>query len=209
MPTKDDQFVDKTLSALPAGKYRGYFGLADNTGKPLVIAANDIELAGSLDKSASTTSGLILSNNIYPLTEAQRATDPFAFGGIKVVPKADHVFHTTDELWYFFELRNPGIPTPAADAPVPVSGDPVLLPKVQVKIDIEGVLDADKKTVKKTAPPREVEAIAIKGVEGHYGVGNAIPLESFKPGQYTFTVKVIDTVKKTSYTLSDKFKVIQ
>jgi GWxTD domain-containing protein len=209
MPTKDDQFVDKTLSALPAGKYRGYFGLADNTGKPVVIAANDFELAGSLDKDASATSGLILSNNIFPLTEAQHTTDPFAFGGIKVVPKADRVFHTTDELWYFFELRNPGLPTPAADAPVPVSGDPVMMPKIQVKIDIEGVLDADKKTVKKSAPPREVEAIAIKGVEGHYGVGNAIPLETFKPGQYTFTVKVIDTVKKSSYTLTDKFRVIQ
>ena len=51
--------------------------------------------------------------------------------------------------------------------------------------------------------------MAIKGVPGHYGLGNAIPLESFKSGEYTFTVKVIDTVKKASYTLSEKFTVVE
>jgi hypothetical protein len=155
-------------------------------------------------------SGLILSNNLYPLSEAQRPTDPFAFGGIKVIPKADHVFRTSDELWYFFELRNPGIPTPAADAPVPVAGEAApVLPKIQVKIDLEGTTDAEKKKVKMSAPPRETEAIAMRGVEGHYGVGNAIPLATFKPGEYTFTVKVIDTVKKSSFTLTDKFRIIE
>ncbi|HEX7831058.1 MAG TPA: GWxTD domain-containing protein [Thermoanaerobaculia bacterium] len=208
-PSKDDQYVDKTLAALPAGKYRGYFGLAQD-GKALAITSSEMTLAGSLDKDATAASGLILSNNLYPLTEAQKADDPFAFGGIKVVPKADRVFRTSDELWYFFELRHPGVPAPAADAPVTVTGEATpLLPKIQVKVDIEGVADADKKKIKMTAPPREIEAIPMKGVEGHYGVGNAIPLASFKPGEYTFTIKVIDTVKKSSYTMSDKFRVIQ
>jgi GWxTD domain-containing protein len=207
--SKDEQYVHKTLEALPAGKYRGYFGLAEN-GKPIAISSTDMELAGSLDKSAAAVSNLILSNNLYPLPEAQRPTDPFAFGGIKVVPKGDRVFRTSDELWYFFELRNPGLPAPAADAPVPVDGQPaVALPKIQVKIDLEGTTDAEKKKVKMSAPPRETEAIPMRGVEGHFGVGNAIPLESFKPGEYTFTVKVIDTVKKATYTLSEKFRVIQ
>lgn len=207
--SKDDQFIDKTLRELPAGKYRGYFGLAES-GKAVAIASSEMQVSGALDKDASAVSGLILSNNLYPLSEAQRPTDPFAFGGIKVIPKADHVFKTSDELWYFFELRNPGIPTPAADAPVPVTGDaPPALPKIQVKIDLEGTTDAEKKKVKMSAPPRETEAIPMRGVEGHYGVGNAIPLETFKPGEYTFTVKIIDTVKKSSYTLTDKFRVVQ
>jgi hypothetical protein len=49
----------------------------------------------------------------------------------------------------------------------------------------------------------------MKGVPGHYGVGNAIPLASFKPGDYTFSAKVIDTLKKTSYTLTDKFRIVE
>lgn len=206
--SKDEQFVDRTLRALPAGKYKGYFGLAEGE-KVLAIASTDMELAGSLDKDATGTSHLILSNNLYPLTEAQRPTDPFAFGGIKVVPKADRTFRPADELWYFFELRNPGIPAPAADAAAPAADAPPAVPKIQVKIEIEGTTsDAEKKKVKMAAPPREVEAIPMKGVEGHYGIGNAIPLETFKPGDYTFTIKVIDTVKKSSYTMTDKFRVV-
>jgi GWxTD domain-containing protein len=208
--SKDDQFVEKTLAALPAGKYRGFFGLAQ-AGKPLAIASSEMELTGAIDKTASGASQLLLSNNLYPLTEAQNATDPYAFGGIKVVPKGDKVFRTSDELWYFFEVRNPGIPEPAADAPVSVDGQTIpTMPKLQVKVDIEGTTsDAEKKKIKMTAPPREIEAIPMKGVEGHYGVGNAIPLATFKPGDYTFTIKVIDTVKKSSYTMTDKFRVVQ
>lgn len=202
--SKDDFYIDKSL-ALPAGKHRGYFGLAQN-GKVVALATTEMELAGSIDKDATGISQLLLSNNIYPLTESQKANDPYAFGGVRVVPKADKTFRSSDELWYFFELRNPGLGEPTA---VPVDGSaPQQLPKIQVKLDVEGT-DTSGKKVKMAAPPREAEAVAMKGVPGHYGVGNAIPLSTFKPGDYTFTIKVIDTVKKTSYTLTDKFKVVQ
>jgi GWxTD domain-containing protein len=199
--TKDDFFVDKTLT-LPAGKHRGYFGLADASGKVSLVAL-DMELAGSIDKDATATSPLYLSNNVFPLTAAQAPTDPFAFGGLKVVPKADRTFHTSDELWYFVELRNPGMPeaAPAADgSTVPPS------PKLQAKLDVEGV-DAKGNKTHMGAPPMEVAAVEVKGVPNHYIVGSSIPLTTFKPGDYSFNVKLIDTVKKTSYTYSEKFKV--
>jgi GWxTD domain-containing protein len=202
--SKDDLFVDRSLTGIPAGKYRGYFGLADS-GKPVSIVAADMQLAGSLDKDASSVSPLILSNNVYALSEAQHATDAHAFGGLKVVPKGDRTFRPSDELWYFVELRNPGTTdaAPAADATAPAG----VAPKIQIKIDVEGMIDGKK--VKRPAAPREIEAIPIKGVPGHYGIGSSIPLESFKPGEYTFNVKVIDTVKKSSYNLSEKFTVVQ
>ena len=206
--SKDDFYIDKTLTALPGGKNRGIFGLAQD-GKPLTMVATDMTLAGNLDKDAAAVSPLILSNNVYPLTTPQQPTDPFAFGGVKVVPKADKIFHPADELWYFFELRNPGIAeaAPAADGTVPVNAAPST-PKIQLKIDVEGI-DTKGQKHKMAAPPREVEAIEMKGVPGHYGIGSAIPLATFAPGDYTFTVKVIDTVKKASYTISDKFKVVE
>jgi hypothetical protein len=49
----------------------------------------------------------------------------------------------------------------------------------------------------------------MKGVPNHYGIGNSIPLASFKPGEYTFTMKVTDTVLKQSYTVAEKFRVTE
>lgn len=205
--TKDDFFADKSI-ALPAGKYRGTFGVAQG-GKVIALAATDMDLAGTLDKDASAASRMILSNNVFPLAEAQRPTDPFAFGGLKVVPKADITFHTSDELWYFIELRNPGLSEPVLpEGTVPVNpADVPRVPKIQLKLDVAGTT-SEGKPVKMAAAPREIEAMELKGVPGHYGLGNAMPPNTFKPGEYTFTVKVIDTVKKTSYTLSEKFKVV-
>jgi GWxTD domain-containing protein len=201
--TKGDFFVDKSLT-LPAGKHRGYFGIAQG-GKPVAMVSTDFELAGSLDKDAAASSPVLISNNVYALTAAQQPTDPFAFGGLKVVPKADRAFRSTEELSYFIELRNPGLPEiiPASDGSTPAA-----LPKIQVKLDVEGT-NADGKKVKMSAPPMEAEAFPLKGVAGHYGLGSGIPLSSFKPGDYTFTVKVIDTIKKSSYTLSEKFRIVQ
>ena len=204
--SKDDIFADRSLTAVPAGKYRGYFGLAEN-GKPVSMAFADMTLAGTLDKDAPAISPLILSNNVYPLAEAQNPSDPHAFGGLKVVPKGDRTFRSSDELWYFVELRNPGLTEPAAAAEG--AAPSVVTPKIQVKIDVEGVEKEGGKKVKRPAAPREIEAMELKGVPGHYGLGNSIPLASFKPGEYTFNVKVIDTIKKASYTLSEKFTVVE
>jgi GWxTD domain-containing protein len=204
--SKADFYVDRTLPALPAGRYRGSFGLSEN-GKPVTLASAEMQLAGRLDHDAAGVSQLILSNNVYPLAAPQQVHDPFAFGGLKVVPKSDRTFRRDDDLWYFIELRNPGVAEPAADY-VPIVGAPVPAPRVQVRIEIEGT-DAAGNRKRMQAPLREVEALALKGVRGHYGIGSALPLASMNPGNYTFTMKVIDTVKKASYTLSEKFRIAE
>jgi hypothetical protein len=202
--TRDDFFVDATLLGLPAGRHRGYFGLAED-GKVITLSTTEMHTTGSIDKDAPGVSRLIISNHLYPLEAAQGPVDPFAFGGLKVVPKADRAFRPSDELWYFVELRNPGLAEPPPDI-VPVTGVAVAAPKLQLRVDVEGT-DASGKAKKLSAPLREVEAIEMKGVPGHYGVGSGIPLASFQPGEYTLTVKVIDTVRKMSYTFYEKFRV--
>jgi len=190
--TKDDLYFDKSLM-LPAGKHKAVFGLAQN-GKPLSMVQTEMNLAGSLDKDAPAISSLILSNNVYALPTAQHPDDPYAFGGIKVVPKGDKTFTTADELWYFFELRNPGL-------------DDKNQPNVQVKVTMAGTTNEGKK-VELSSPPAVASAIPLKDVPGQYGIGSSINLASIKPGNYSLLVKVTDTVKKTSYTLSDNFKVV-
>ena len=106
---------------------------------------------------------MILSNNAYPLAEAQFITDPFAFGGLKVVPRGNLTFRQAEDLWYFVETRNPGI-------------DPATTqPKMSLKVTITGKTD-EGKPVKIAGPAEVVQAIELKGVTGHWGVGQAIPL---------------------------------
>lgn len=208
--SKYDAYAETSL-ALGEGKHRGFFGLAAEDGKPLVLVASEIELAGSLDRDAAAVSPLILSNNLYPLEQAHEPDAPFAFGGVKVVPKGDRTFRQSDELWYFVELRNPGVAddAPSADGTVvPILDGMPPRPRIQVKIDVTGV-DATGKSVKLADPPLEIEAFPLKGVSGRYGIGRAFPLDTFLPGEYTFTIKLMDTVKKTSYTLSDTFRIVE
>lgn len=193
--SKDDTIVERTLAAFPAGTYRGTFGLAEN-GTPLALVAVSMELTGAIDKDAPAASPLILSNNLYPLPAAQSETEPFAFGGVRVVPKGDRAFASSDDLWYFLELRNPGL-------------NEAGVPKIQVKLEVEGVEAEGGKKVRMAAPPREMDTPEMKGVPHHHGVGSAIPLASFKPGSYTFSIKVTDTVRKSSYTMKEPFRIVR
>ncbi|MBV8519849.1 MAG: GWxTD domain-containing protein [Acidobacteria bacterium] len=208
--TKDDLFIDTSFPQLPAGASRAIVGLADN-GKVVTMASQPMTLAGTIDKTASASGRLILSNNVFAMKEAQKPTEPFAYGGLKVIPKADKTFHRSDDLAYFVELRNPGVvdPTAGNSAVVPVNGDPTPMPKLQVKLDLEGTERDGGKKIHSALPLREMPAFAVKGIPGRFGLGSDIPLASFKPGDYTFTVKIIDTVKKTSYTVSDSFKLVE
>lgn len=207
--SKNDFFFDKSL-VLPSGAHKGYFGLA--AGGKVIAMADLVMQLSSLAKDSSGISRFLISNNIYPLTAAQQPTDPFAYGGIKVVAKGDRTFTKTDELWYFFELRNPGTVAPAAAEGSPA---PVATPKIQAKLDIEGnvtkMVDgkATKSKVMMGRPLSELQIEPLKGVPGHYGAGAALSLASFAPGDYVIKLKVIDTVKKQTYNLEEKFKVVE
>ncbi|HKO54596.1 MAG TPA: GWxTD domain-containing protein [Thermoanaerobaculia bacterium] len=193
LASKDDYYFAKSLTLQP-GTYKGTFGLAQD-GKPVSLVSTNLTLSG-LDKSAEGVSKLLLSNNIYPMTEAQKPTDPFAFGGLKVVPKSDNTFKPADELWYFYEVRNPGL-DPTANAP-----------KLQAKITVSGKR-ADGKEVKMQNPLSEVDVQEAKGVAGHYIAGASLPLASFKPGDYSMKIHVVDTVTKQSYDIEAPFKVTE
>lgn len=190
--SKDDFFFARTLDLKP-GKYKATFGLAQD-GKPLSMVSTDLGLT-PLDKSAESVSQLILSNNLYPLPAAQKPTDPYSFGGLKVVPKSDRTFHTADEIFYFIEVRNPGL-DPAANAP-----------KLQTKISLSGK-NAEGKPVKMENPLTEAEATPLNGVPGHFFVGSSIPANVLKPGDYTLKIRLLDTVSKQSYDVEQPFKIV-
>ncbi|HVT04690.1 MAG TPA: GWxTD domain-containing protein [Thermoanaerobaculia bacterium] len=196
-PTKEDLYFDKSLMLSP-GKYNGTFGLAAD-GKPLTMTTVNMNLT-PIEKGTPSVSDLFLSNNIDVMKTAQNPTDPFAFGGLKVVPKGDRVFHTTDELGYFVELRNPGV-------------DAAGNPKIQMSMEFDTTVEKKQPNGKSVKVPKvmkqelqEATVLAVKGVPGHFQIGAFIPLSSFTSGDYKITMKLIDTVNKQVYNREAAFK---
>ena len=185
-----DVYVDMSLRLEP-GNYTAVFGLASPDGKPLAMSKTRMLIEG-LDPKASGVSPLILSNNIQPLQEAWEDTDPFTFGGLKVVPKGDSLFAPIGDLWYFLELRNPGLTEQGA-------------PNVKVKVDIEG--KSNERPVRMAFPMADAEIAKLKGTNNRYAVGMAIPLEGFRPGEYTMKIRVMDSVLGKNYDLEKQFRV--
>ena len=192
--SKTDYFVDRSLN-LPSGKYTATFGLA-KAGTPVIVTSAPLEL-NALTKESTGTSHLILSNNIYEMAEAAPVKSPFAFGKLKIVPKANYVFSNKDELGYFVEVHNPGI-DPASN-----------LPKLQMKLDL---LDSKGKALA-GAPLSDAQALPLSGQvgPGQYAIINGIPLAQLSkplaPGEYTLRMKIVDTISKQSYNLEQKFKI--
>jgi GWxTD domain-containing protein len=192
--SRTDFFVDKTLTLEP-GKYTAIVGLAKG-GQPVLVTTAPLEVAGP-SKETVGTSRLILSDNVYEMGTAEPAKSPFAFGKLKVVPKANLLFKSSDELNYFVEVNNPGI-----DAATN-------MPKLQYKLDLTG--GPDKKTI--SAPLQEAAALPLTGAPGpgHFLILSAIPLAevkpALKPGDYTLKMKIVDMVSKQSYTVEQSFKV--
>jgi GWxTD domain-containing protein len=191
--TKGGVFYARTLDLLP-GRYRGTFGLAKD-GKPVGATSIDMVVQG-IEAAAPGVSSLILADNIYPLSEAQNPTDPFAFGGLKVVPRSDGVFRKTEDLTYFFEVRNPGLDETSKQ------------PKMSMKMTITGTT-TEGKPVRLSGPAAAAPLEELKGVAGHYAVGQALPLGGFKPGVYVLGVTLTDLTSSKSWEMSGTFKVVE
>jgi GWxTD domain-containing protein len=190
----EDFFVDKSLTTLGPGKYKATFGLAQD-GKPVSIVTTDLEV-DPLDKSAPAVSDLLLSTNIYALSAAQAPTDPFAFGGMKVVPKPDRAFRKSEELWYFFVVRNPGVDAATKK------------PKISVQMTLSGRTTAGQ-NVKMNGAAAEADVTELRGVQGQYAVGASFPLAKFRAGDYTMTLKATDLVTNQAYELKQTFTVAE
>lgn len=186
----NDAYVDGSVH-VPPGHYRATFGLA--SGKTILSATRTEVEIDPLDPAKSAVSPLLLSSTITPLSTAWHTDDPFTFGGLKVVPKGNGVFSQQENLWYFVELRNPGLneqKTPSVDVQVEISGTTAKGP-MRVKL-----------------PPASSADIApLKGTRDRYALGLALPLDTFKPGQYTMKVHIVDKVLAKTYDLEKAFTI--
>lgn len=185
-----ESFVDRSLIVEP-GAYKAIFGISSGD-RVLAMGKTDMELT-AISASQASISRLVLSRNIFALTEAQLPTDPYAFGGLKVVPEGDRTFSQDDEMWYFFEMRHPGVDATAN------------VPKVQIQIEVATEINGQSK--KRRAPLMEATVQPVKDTPGHYIIGSSIPLAGFEASDYDIKIKVIDTVARSTYNLDGNFKV--
>jgi GWxTD domain-containing protein len=183
-----DLYVDRSLP-LAAGKYVCYLGV-QAAGQVVAVAKGDINVAG-LTKDTPSVSELMLASAIYPMTEAQRPADPFAFGGLKIVPEGDGTFFTDDELWFLLELRNPGIDAATS------------LPKIQLGAEVEGNVGGKPKKLKMPLAP--MDAQQVKDTPGHFILGTSIALAKLPAADYKIKIKVIDSVLTKTYEKEGKF----
>lgn len=188
----DDVFYARSLT-LPPGSYVGTFGLARD-GKVISAVSTPMTVT-ALDQTGPAVSGLMLSNNVHALGDPTRATDPFIFGGIRVVPKGDRTFRTADDLWYFMAVRNPGVDAASSQ------------PKVSVKLSVTGKTD-DGIDVERNAPAGLATVQPVKGAAGHYVIGEPLPLATFKPGSYAITVRVKDLALDKTWDLKETFRIV-
>jgi hypothetical protein len=176
--SRDDVYVERVLQ-LPGGKLTGTFGIAAG-GEIQGLTRIEFNLE-RIVRDGPGISRLLLSDNVYVLPAAQKPLDPFAFGGTKVVPKPGATFKKGAEIWLFAELRNPAL-------------DASKKPHVMTKIEVEG----NGKRI--SAPASEAEALPLKGVEGHFGVGTTLDSSRLKSGDYTVRFTVLDGISKSSWT---------
>jgi hypothetical protein len=120
----------------------------------------------------SELSRLILSSDVHNLAAAQDPLDPFAFGGTKVVPKPRATFRRGDEVWLFLEMRSA---TP---------------PQLTARVDVGDV----------RGTPTPAEALPLKGVPGHFGIGNTIDVSRLAPGDYRVRVTLTDAASNKTLT---------
>ena len=197
--SRTDKAFDRSI-ALPAGKYRGSFGLFPAAGgAPVATSSAAFSVPARSDEFG--VSPLILANTLTPLTKRPGAMDAFVFGmekPIKVEPKADRKFAKEDSLWYFYAVSNPVVPAgaaAAAPAPATTPGAPpaapatpaVAEPKPRIMTRISVIRDG-KDAFQPLTSPAELQPLA----PGYFASGSEIPLASFQPGYYTFGIQVRD-----------------
>ncbi|HSD71685.1 MAG TPA: GWxTD domain-containing protein, partial [Thermoanaerobaculia bacterium] len=197
--TRTDKVFDRSI-ALPAGNYRGSFGLFTASGTAVATSAATFKLPPSGTEFGVTP--LILSNTLTPLTKKPGATDPFVFGmekPIKVEPKGDRRFAKDDSLWYFYAVSNPVLPaaaspaapaatpapatTPGATAAPAAAAEPK--PRIMTRIS---VLRDGQNAFQPLTSPADLQELS----PGYFASGSEIPLSTFEPGYYTFGIQVRD-----------------
>jgi len=182
--SKGQRYVKETLVA-PAGSYELRAGLEDGSGKVVWAGSEKVEVPAAAD--GYWLSELVLSDNIYPMQEAQEMLEPYAWQGIAVVPKAGRTFRQGELLWFYVHACNPALGD---------SGEPTL----KVNLVLEGPTSFRGPLAVQPAKAGDECWVVAQGID-------LVP-DRFPPGDYEMKVQVRDSLGSTTLSSGEEFTVV-
>jgi GWxTD domain-containing protein len=182
LPTaKPGRVVVRRLD-LPPGNYSAALAVTDEKDRPLASATLPLRVP-ALEKDLAVSS-LLLSAGIGPVEKNADADDPFVFGTVEVLPRADAEFSRSESLWYFVQLAN-------------VDDAEKITQELQLRRGAQTIAS-------QPASPAKLQELA----PGRYAFGYEIPLTGLAAGNYMLYVTVRDgaghsTVRRADFRVVD------
>ena len=102
--SKGQRYAKDTL-VVPPGAYDLHVGLEQADGSIRWAASEPVVVPTNAD--SFWISELILSDNVYPMDEAQEMLEPYAWQGIVVVPQGDRTFAQGSVMWFYVHACQP------------------------------------------------------------------------------------------------------
>lgn len=182
--SRGQRYVKDTLVVPAAGDYELHAGL-EGSGGEIVWAGSDTVTVPAAE--GFWLSELVLSDNIFPMQEAQEMLEPWAWQGIVVVPKAGATFPQGGLMWFYLH---------ACDAQLGDNGKPNL----RVTASIDGPA--------KFRAPLSVEP--AKAGDRCWVVASALDLvaDRFAPGDYGIKIQVRDSLAGVTLASEGGFTVV-
>jgi GWxTD domain-containing protein len=183
--SRGQHYVKDTLVVPAAGEYELHAGLEGSGGEIVWTGSETVTVPAASD--AYWLSELVLSDDIYPMQEAQEMLEPWAWQGIVVVPKAGSTFAQGGLMWFYTHACNPSLGE---------DGEPALR--------VNAVIDGPAKF---RAP---MQAQPAKAGDHCWVIASGIDVvaDSFPAGDYTVKLQVRDTVAGKTLSTAGAFTVV-
>lgn len=174
------------LLRLPPGRFKLDILLKDaHSGKLGTISQGLAVPAFANDRLSA--SPVVVTSEMLPLTEEQRRTDPFAFGGFHIRPRMDETYYPGEYLGVYLEVYNANVD--------PSKGRPAV--KVEYQLQLKAGPAAPFRDVSRSAVlDRDILVIPLY-----------IDISSQPAGQYTVVFRITDLTGNDTVETKANFKI--
>lgn len=176
--------LEETVS-LPPGQYDLTVGVANPQDQ--VVWGSEKKITVPDPGSSFWLSNIILTDDLYPMKKKQEMLEPFAWQGIKVVPRGDATFAQGDTMWFYVHACNVA---PGAD------GKPNLIETAEI------VGPAKFRGPMHLAPAKATGECWV------LAQGFDLSPQGFPVGDYTLTLRVTDVTAKKTASSKAEFHVV-
>ncbi len=167
---------------LTAGKYHLKFVVRENQTGRMGSFETDVEIP-DLKTQPLKMSSVVMSSQIQPAKNTGNNNDPLVRNGSEIIPSVTHVFSTSQHLYLYYEVYDPG--RASAGDGKPKAGDDKGIRVLTNIAFFQGKVKAYESPLQEA---QEINSRERKATIFQLDV----PLAQFKPGFYTCQVNVVD-----------------